>query len=166
MQIKKPILHALAVAVICLSSATASATIISGDWTGNWSGSGITATFNMTVGPQDSLGRFTGNFNWTCTSGTTCSGVENFAGSIGPTDAFSFSTTSFVNARNLGPSTYWGTVVDNGNRLVGFDLGPDDRWSATRVNAVPEPGTLILMSLGLLGIGLSMRRNLPAANNS
>jgi hypothetical protein len=166
MHIKTTLVHSLAIAAIGLSSATASATTISGDWTGNWSGSGITATFNMSVGPTDSFGRFTGSFDWTCTSGITCSGIENFAGGMGSTDSFTFWTTGFVNPHNLGPSVYWGNVTADGNQLTGFDQGPTDRWSATRVSSVPEPGTLVLMSLGLLGLSLTMRRNLPAVTNT
>jgi hypothetical protein len=165
MHIKKTLVQTLSIAAIGLCSATASAIEITGDWTGNWSGSGITATFNMTIGPQDSTGRFMGSFDWTCTTGIACSGIENFAGGMGGSDGFTFWTTSFVNPFNLGPSVYWGNVINNGNALIGFDQGPTDRWSAIRVSSVPEPGTLALMSLGLFGIGLSMRRKLPAASN-
>jgi hypothetical protein len=166
MQIKKPFIRLVTAAAIGLSAATASATTISGDWIGNWSGSGITATFNMTVGPEDAQGRFNGFFDWTCTSGITCSGVENFTGGLGLSDSFTFWTTGFVNPVNLGPSVYWGNITNNGLTLVGFDKGPTDSWSARRVNSVPEPGALTLMSLGLLGIGLSIRRKLPAATHS
>jgi hypothetical protein len=166
MPIKTPLLRTIAIALVGLGSATASATPIAGDWTGSWSGSGITATFNMTVGPQDSFGRFTGYFDWTCTSGIACSGIENFAGGSGGNDSFTFWTTGFVNPYNLAPSVYWGNIVNGGNSIVGFDQGPADRWSATRVSSVPEPGSLVLMSLGLLGMGLAMRRKLPAATNS
>ena len=165
MRIKLPLLRLVAVAVIGLNSVAASATTISGDWTGNWSGSGITATFNMTIGAEDSLGRFNGFFDWTCTSGATCSGVENFTGGLGLNDSFTFWTTTFVNPVNLTSSVYWGNITNGGITLVGFDKGPTDTWNATRVNSVPEPGALTLMSLGLLGIGLSMRKKLPAATN-
>jgi hypothetical protein len=164
MQMHRLITRMLAVAVLSLSAAAASATTISGDWTGDWSGSGITATFNMSVGAQDSLGRFTGFFDWTCTSGITCSGIENFSGGVGLSDSFTFWTTTFSNPVNLGPSIYWGSILADGNSLVGFDLNPGDRWTATRTS-VPEPGTLALMSLGLLGVGLVTRRKRPAATN-
>jgi hypothetical protein len=157
----------LLAAVACLGlSNVASATIITGDWTGNWSGSGITATFNMSIGPQDSVGNFSGSFDWTCTSGITCSGIETFSGGVSPLiDNFSFWTTGFINPVNLGPSVYWGSITNNGNTLVGYDLNPNDRWTANRVQGVPEPSTLILMALGLIGLTYSTRiKKLPAAN--
>jgi PEP-CTERM motif len=163
MRIKKPFLQLIATAVIGLNAVAASATSISGDWVGNWSGSGVTATFNMTVGAEDSFGHYNGFFDWTCTSGITCSGVENFTGATYGVDSFTFWTTTFVNPVNLGPSVYWGNITNGGLQLVGFDKGPTDTWTATRVNSVPEPGALTLMSLGLLGMGLSMRKKLPAA---
>jgi hypothetical protein len=164
MFIKKPIVQLLATAIIGLSATAASATTISGDWTGNWSGSGITATFDMNVGTENGLGGFNGYFDWTCTSGITCSGIENFSG-VQLGNGFVFSTTGFSDPINLAASTYWGTIVNGGNTLVGVDQTIGDTWSATRVHAVPEPGTLALMALGLMGIGLTMRRKLPAANH-
>lgn len=144
-------------AALILGSASAAATAISGDWIGNWSGSGITATFNMSIGPQDELGRFSGHFDWTCTSGIACSGIETFTGGLGFGDSFAFWTTGFINPVNLGPSIYWGSIFNDGNVLQGFDANPGDQWSAVR-KSVPEPASLALMSLGLLGVGLARRK--------
>jgi hypothetical protein len=164
MKMKTHFVRLLACAVIGLNAAAASATTISGDWTGNWASPDITATFTMTIGAQDSLGRFDGSFNWTCTSGIACSGIESFSGGVA-LDSFTFWTTGFTNPVNLGPSIYWGNISNDGNTLTGFDVGPRDKWSATRVNSVPEPGTLALMSLGLFGVALSLRKKLPATNH-
>ena len=159
MTIRQKLLPLLATAGLALASTSASATI-SGDWTGTWTGSGITATFDMTINPIDSFGRFTGSFDWTCTSGITCSGIENFSGGVGLSDSFTFWTISFVNPVNLGSSVYWGNMLNDGNTLVGWDSNPGDRWTATRVS---EPGMLTIMALGLLVAGYSLRRKLPAA---
>ena len=166
MRIKTALLRFLAIVAVALTSTAASATMISGDWIGNWSGSGITATFNMSVGPQDGLGNFAGYFDWTCTSGIACSGIENFAGSLGTNNSFAFATTGFVNPVNITSGSYWGTIVNNGNSIVGFDQGVNDRWSAQRVHPVSEPSSLILMALSLLGLSFFMYRKLPAATKA
>ena len=163
MQFKKSILSLTAIAAFGLHG-IAAATPITGAWAGNWSGSGITATFNMTVGAEDSFGHFAGQFDWTCTSGIACSGIESFAGNRVLFDSFAFWTTGFTNPINLGPSVYLGSIVGNGNTFTGIDSTPGDRWSATRITtSVPEPGTLALMFLGLLSVAFTLRRKLPAA---
>lgn len=163
MSFKQSLLRIASVTVFALGATTASATPLTGDWTGTWSGAGATATFNMTIGPQDHLGRFNGSFDWTCTSGFICSGIENFTGGVGLFDSFTFWTISFVNPVNLGPAVYWGNIIDNGNTLIGWDSNPGDTWIAHRVVAVSEPATLAIMALGLLAVGLAARRKLPAA---
>jgi hypothetical protein len=166
MHIKTLFLRFVAIAVVGLTSTAASATVISGDWTGNWSGSGVTATFNMSIGPQDSFGRFNGSFDWTCTSGIACSGIENFTGGLGLNDSFAFWTTGFVNPVNLTNGFYWGNLVNDGNSIVGFDQGPRDRWFAERVHPVSEPSSLILLMMSLLALSFFMYRKLSAATTA
>jgi len=165
MPLKRSIVQIASIAVLALSANVASATPITGEWTGSWAGAGATATFSMTIGPLDSLGRFSGSFDWTCTSGFVCSGIENFSGGIGLGDSFAFWTTSFVNPVNLASSVYWGNIIDTGNTLVGWDSNPGDSWIAHRVTSVPEPGAATMMALGLIALGFAIRkqRKLPAA---
>ena len=130
--------------------------ILTGEWEGKWSGSGITAIFDMTI-DQEADGSITGYFDWTCTSGITCSGTEFFDGVFdASTLVLTFATTGFVDAVNLGPATYIAWIASDGSSMVGTDGdGLGSEWSATRV---AEPGTLALFGIGLLGLGLARRR--------
>ena len=130
--------------------------VLTGSWDGEWAGSGITAVFDMVI-VQEADGTITGSFDWTCTSGITCSGLELFAGFFDVlTLELSFDTTGFVDPENIGAGTYIAWVSAGGNSMSGTDrddLGTE--WSATRV---PEPGTLALLGLGLTGMSLMRRR--------
>ena len=132
--------------------------ILTGEWEGEWSGSSITAIFDMVI-EQEAGGSITGYFDWTCTTGITCSGREFFAGVFDASIlVLTFATTGFADALNLGPSTYMAWVANDGNSMTGTDgNGSGFVWSATKV---AEPGTLALLGIGLIGMGLSRRRKI------
>lgn len=67
----------------------------------------------------------------------------------------------FSNTMGLGIATWEGGKI----RKINFPDGYSS-WRVTKIDAqvssVPEPGSLILLSLGLLGMATRMRRNRPA----
>lgn len=132
----------------------ANATSILGSWSGAWSSGPYAADFNLTFDSQNSAGQFTGYFDWFCTAGLTCSGRE-FIGGTQTGSSLAFATTSIqAGAVNLAFSSYSGTV---GTGLMSFT---DNGGGSSRATQVPEPGSLALLGLGLLGLAVTRRKAL------
>ena len=120
--------------------------------------------FSITI---SSVGGYTSG-NW------SLSGATNTGGSFAFPIAGSTTANRDINAGlhtwGIGGTGYFagvswilrvnGNVVGAGADAGGWAFRIDDRGQFT---AVPEPGTLALLGLGLLGIGFSVRRRQPEA---
>jgi hypothetical protein len=126
---------------LCLagSSFRAGAVSIVGEWQGTWQSAGATATatFDLWFIRQTPAGAVTGIFDWTCTSGFACSGIELAAGTVQASNALTMSTTGFVQPIvNLVPSVYSATVTADGAHIVNGTAGSGTLVSADRIASV------------------------------
>ena len=124
----------------------AEAVSIVGEFTGNWNTPGptATATFDLYFVKQTPAGAVNGIFDWTCTSGFACSGLEIVSGAVQPSGALAMSTTALVQpVVNLVAANYTATVTLDGQHITnGVTTG--SVFAADRV-ASPIPPDLSVL---------------------
>lgn len=91
----------------------------------------------------------------TVTNGTTQNAVNSAPGTMRPSYFVSFADTL-----NTVGNTVWLFLDDGGGTMPGNTKDDDNHDDfVVRLTAIPEPATLGLLGMGLIGLGLARRRN-------
>jgi hypothetical protein len=93
-------------------------------------------------------------------AGSTCDDIYSFILSLAPPADFMIGDVTYTFGFSLAPSE--GTVIGEDGRIYTPEGGDNFVDVLVTIQAVPEPGTLALLGLGLVGFGFAVRRGRTA----